>query len=55
MSNLVNTSGWLGAVVPSLTRFEAFPTVMARPRPGHISAFGDGKATQRYGVQQQLA
>ncbi len=51
MSNLVNTSGWLGAGVVSPMRFEAFPTVMARPRQGHIFVLGDAVATLRYGVR----
>ncbi len=52
MSNLVNFSGWLGTVVADPARFRVFPTVMAGPRHGQIVVFGDGIATQRYGVQQ---
>ena len=51
MSNLVNTSGWLGAAAAAQPRSVAFPTVMARPRQGQISVFGVGMVTQRYGVQ----
>ena len=51
MSNLVNTSGWLGAGSAAQSRSFAFPTVMVRPRQGYTAVFGDGMATQRYGVQ----
>ncbi len=51
MSNLVNTSGWVGTGVASMARFEAFPTVMARPRAGQLAVFGVGIADQRYGVR----
>jgi hypothetical protein len=52
MSNLVNTSGWVGTGVVSMARSEAFPTVMARPRPEQqLAVFGVGIATQRYGAR----
>ena len=55
MSNVKNTSGWLGADVVNLVRYGA-DAVMARPRQGLIVVFGDlaigdVTGTPRSGVQ----
>lgn len=52
MSNLKNTSGWLGTGVADPARHGA-DAVMARPRTGLIVVFGDRMAHSRSGVQLQ--
>ncbi|MGS0688297.1 hypothetical protein ACVBEQ_24585 [Nakamurella sp. GG22] len=52
MSNLKNTSGWLGAGVAD-PAWHGADAVMARPRTGLIVVFGDRMAPSRSGVQLQ--